>query len=397
MARPAAEARNSCLTVSVKQAKALIYHNPGEPKDVLSLHSHSISPPHSDLVTAKLLAAPLNPADINTIQGTYPSQPAFTTSLSTTQPAAVPGNEGVAVVSAAGSGATSTSGIQKADWLIMKAPGIGTWRTALQAPSSHFLKLGEHDREGITPTQAATVSVNPCTAWAMLRGWTGSGAIPPDSNRGEGLKPGEWFVQNGANSGVGRAAIQLARQWGAKSINMVRSRPGGDQETAKLKQELHALGADVVLTEDEANAKGFSDRINAEVLNNGRDKIKLALNCVGGKSALNQGKILAPGSTQVTYGAMAKQPLSVPAGMLIFRDLRFAGFWVSKWAENNASEKMRAVREVLGLIREGKFRDVPMNEIQWDWGTEEGVLRDAVQGTLEGFKGGKGIFVFGET
>lgn len=279
----------------------------------------------------------------------------------------------------------------------MKAPGIGTWRTAMQAPASSFLRLTEEDRDGITPVQAATVSVNPCTAWAMLRGWTGGGAVPPDSNRGEGLRAGEWFVQNSANSGVGRAAIQLARSWGVKSLNIIRPRPGGKAKTTKLKEELKGLGADVVVTEEEANEKGFSQRVKEEFLNGGREKVKLALNCVGGKSALNQCKILSHRGMQVTYGAMAKQPLSIPAGMLIFNHLRYHGFWVSKWAELNPGEKMRAVREVLGLIREGKFRDTPFSEVKWDWKTEESVLIDAVQGTLEGYRDGKGIFVFGET
>ena len=317
--------------------------------------------------------------------------------MSTARPAAVPGNEGLAVVTAAGSVVQSDSGIQKGDWLIMKTPGMGTWRTAIQAPANQFVRLSEEDREGISPTQAATVSVNPCTAWAMLRGWIGGGSVPPDSNRGEGLRPGQWFVQNGANSGVGRCAIQLAKAWGVKSINMVRARPGGEAETETLKQELRDLGADVVITEEEAGEKGFSERVKTEFLNGGREKIKLGLNCVGGKSALNQCKMLSQSATQVTYGAMAKQPLTVPAGMLIFRDLRFAGFWVSKWAEANASEKVRAVKEVLQLTREGRFRDVPMNEVRWDYDTDEGVLKDAVQGTLGGFRGGKGVFVFGNT
>ena len=279
----------------------------------------------------------------------------------------------------------------------MKAPGMGTWRTALQAPASHFLKLTEEDRDRITPTQAATVSVNPCTAWAMLRGWVGGGDTPPDSGRGEGLRPGEWFVQNGANSGVGRSAIQLARTWGAKSMNVIRARPGGEEETEDLKKELRELGADVVVTEDEAAEKGFGERVKSEFLGGGREKVKLGLNCVGGKSAINQAKILAPGSTQITYGAMAKQPLTVPAGFLIFKDVRFAGFWVSRWAEVNAAEKMKAVKEVLELIRQKRFVDVPIQKTKWQYDTEEKVLRDAIQGTLEGYRGGKGIFVFEET
>ena len=35
------------------------------------------------------------------------------------------------------------------------------------------------------------------------------------------------------------------------------------------------------------------------------------------------------GGTMVTYGAMSKQALAIPPPLLIFKDLRFRGFWVS--------------------------------------------------------------------
>lgn len=385
--------RQISTTYGYTPTKSLLYTEPGDPPSVLRLHTHSISPAHSTLITARLLASPLNPADINTIQGSYPSQPPFTTALGTTEPAAVPGNEGVAIITAVGSEAEK-EGWKKGEWVLMKKPGVGTWQTCVQAPASSFLRLPEAERQGVSAVQAGTVSVNPCTAWAMLKGWTGGGAVPPDSNRGEGVREGDWVVQNGANSGVGRAAMQLARAWGVRTMNVVRARPGGEGETETLKRELRGLGADVVFTEDEAGEKGFGERMASEFLDNGRQKIKLALNCVGGRSALNLAKVLAPGGTHVTYGAMAKQPLSLPAGMLIFKDVAFRGFWVSRWAEANPSEKMRAVREVLGLIREGKFRDTPMREMVWRWETSEDALLEAVRGTLEGFRGGKGVFVF---
>src|SRR4051812_7326779 len=58
-----------------EQAKALTFSDYGDPPAVLSLHSHSISPPHSNLMTLRFLASPINPADINQIQGVYPSKP----------------------------------------------------------------------------------------------------------------------------------------------------------------------------------------------------------------------------------------------------------------------------------------------------------------------------------
>lgn len=254
------------------------------------------------------------------------------------------------------------------------------------------MRLSEEDREGISAVQAGTVSVNPCTAWAMLKGFVGGSG----GKEGREVREGEWFIQNGANSGVGRAAIQLGREWGLKSINVVRARPGGEEATLKLKDELRALGADVVLTEEEAGAKTFTELVKA-ITNGGREKLMLGLNCVGGRSALNLSKVLSSQSWLLTYGAMAKQPLSIPAGMLIFKDLRFAGFWVSRWSDACPEEKFGAVKEVLRLTREGKFKDTPFTETKWDFGTKEDVLKEAVNGTLEGFRGGKGVFVFGDT
>ena len=347
----------------------------GEPKDILSLHTHSISPAHSNLLTLRFLASPINPADINQLQGVYPSKPTFTTSLSTSTPIAVGGNEGVAEVIAVGE---KVKGFRKGDWVIQKSPGFGTWRTHAQCTEDGLLKI--ENKEGITAVQAGTVSVNPCTAYRMLKDFSG-------------LKEGDWFIQNGANSGVGRAAIQLGKLWGYKSINVVRDRSEGLDE---LKADLKSLGADVVITDAELQDKAIRDQI-AEWTNKGREKIKLGLNCVGGKPVTAMAKNLSPGAHLVTYGAMSKQPVNLPTGMLIFSNIHFDGFWVSRWSDEHPDEKKKTVEHVLDLYREGRFKDTPFQELTWDWDTKGETLIEAVQGTLEGFRSGKGIFVFGNT
>ncbi|KAM0793896.1 hypothetical protein BDR22DRAFT_968106 [Usnea florida] len=80
-------------TYGYTQARSLVYGKHGDPSDVLSLFSHSIGLPHSSLVTLRTLTAPLNPADINQIQGTYPQVPPFSTALGTAKPSAMPENE----------------------------------------------------------------------------------------------------------------------------------------------------------------------------------------------------------------------------------------------------------------------------------------------------------------
>lgn len=212
-----------------------------------------------------------------------------------------------------------------------------------------------------------------------------------------GAQGGAWFIQNGANSGVGRAAIQLGKLWGLRSINIIREREGDADATNALKQELLDLGANVVVTEAEFADRSFSTRVKEEFTRMGRDPVMLGLNCVGGKSATNIAKLLGESGTLVTYGAMSKQPVMLPTGLLIFKDLRFNGFWLSRWANADKAGKKKTVDEILSLIREGQFRDAPVQEVKWDWETEDKVLREAVQGTLTGFRAGKGVFVFGDT
>jgi len=105
---------------------------------------------------------------------------------------------------------------------------------------------------------AATLSVNPCTAYRLLKDF------------GE-LEPGNTVIQNGGNSSVGRGVIQLCREFGFKSISIVRDREG----IAELKTELESLGDvnTLILTEEELRPKVKQLRA------------KLALNCIGGKVA----------------------------------------------------------------------------------------------------------------
>ncbi|KAI4252154.1 MAG: hypothetical protein LQ352_004438 [Teloschistes flavicans] len=357
------------------QAKALVYPKHGSPVDSLTLHTHSISPPHSSLLTLRTLAAPLNPADINQIQGSYPTAPPFTQTLGTPQPSAVPGNEACFEVLSAGSGCKN---VAKGDWVIPRQTGLGTWRTHAQVEEDRVMKV---DKDGLTPEQVATVSVNPVTAYRMLKDFAD-------------LQEGDWFIQNGANSGVGRAAVQLGAMWGLKSICIVRHRDGAAGDA--LRQEMLDLGAAVVVSDEELMEKDFAKRVK-EWTKGRRQSPKLALNCVGGDAAMAMVKALAEGGTMVTYGAMSKNPLRLGASMLIFKDLRFVGFWVSKWGDRMPEEKKKTIDELLGMIREGKFKDVPMVEVPWSWDTKKEELVNEVQGTLEGFRKGKGIFKFGDT
>jgi len=310
--------------------------------------------------------------------------------MGTSEPSAVPGNEGVFEVVSAGD---PSSSLKRGDWVIPAAQQIGTWRTHAVFGANDVLKI---EKESLTPAQVATVSINPCTAYRILRDYGPSAGLKSGlPMRPLELGSGEWFIQNGANSGVGRAAIQFGKLWGLRSINVIRDRDTRE-ETEALRTELIGLGADAVVSESQFLSRQWKDQL-AELTRGGREQIGLGLNCVGGKSATAMARSLGPGASLVSYGGMSKQPVALPLGLLIFQDIRFVGFWLSKWNQKDPVGRKHMVDDILNLMRLGHFKDVPIDEMTWNWDTEETALREAVQGTLKGFRKGKGVFLFGDT
>lgn len=286
----------------------------GPPEEVVSVAKESLPTTlRSDQILVRMLAASINPADINFIQGVYGIRPELP---------AIPGNEGVGVIDAVGG---PDAGRAVGDWVRLPS-GTGCWREYAVVPGEACSVLPK----GLTPEQAASISVNPPTAWRMIHDFVS-------------LKPGDWLAQNAANSAVGRAVIQIAHSLGIKTINMVR-RPG-------LEDELKALGADVVLIDEPACNRNFP---NAPLV---------AFNAVGGPSAIELAKGLAPGGTLVTYGAMGKQPLTLSNSLLIFKDLRFRGFWMTRWLQKASSEEAASMFEkIANLMRTGKLH-IPVDQV----------------------------------
>ena len=327
-----------------KTFKAAIYETHGNPAEVLRVVDCPWREPAPNEVVVKMSAAPINPADLNSIEGKYPIKAELP---------ATPGMEGAGVVIEAGAAVRDLAvGTQ-----VLLPHSFGTWREVAVIAADKLVAVPKE----IEPIQAAMLKVNPITAWRILHDFVS-------------LRPGNWLIQNAANSGSGQCVIQIARELGYKTVNVVRR--------AELVDELRSLGGDVVLVDGE----NLRDEVAAATE---RAPIRLALNAVGGDNALRVAKCLASDGTMVTYGAMSLAPLCIPNGMLIFKNLRFTGFWVNKWYDAAPPEQRAETFTPLfemakrGLLRSKVEKTYPLSE-----------AKAAIEHASQNKRSGKVVFAF---
>ena len=291
---------------------ALVIDRFGNASDCLQMIDSPAGRCRDGDVRVRMLASPINPADLNWMEGTYGKRPDLP---------ATPGTEAVGEVIESCSAHFSPG--QK---VIFLGYAHG-WQQQRVVSAAELLEVPDD----VAIADLAMLKVNPATAWRMLHDFTL-------------LKPGDIVLQNAANSGVGRCVIQIARSLGLRTINFLRRE--------NLHEELKSLGADLVCSDDDEGKQWAAAYLEQE-----GKKAALALNAVGGDSALRQLELLDDGATQVTYGAMARRPLKIPNQFLIFRDISIRGFWLSRWlAQATRPETAGMYQNLIDFIREEKLR-----------------------------------------
>ncbi len=263
----------------------------GHPEGVIELtQSHNQSLVEGE-VRVKMIAAPINPADINLIQGVYGIRPSLP---------ATAGIEGFGEI------IESRASEFDVGSRVIFTKQVGTWAEEVVAPSSSLLQIPAET----PPQQAAMLKVNPLTAWCML-------------TQLMELEKGAWVIQNAANSGVGCCVIQIANLLGIKTINLVRRE--------ELISDLDDLGGSINLLDNQESIEMIREK-----------KPSLALNAVGGDSALRLMDALDNNGLHVTYGAMSRRSLKVPNKFLIFKGVRLHGFWMTEWLKQNSQALMES-------------------------------------------------------
>ena len=294
-------------------------------------------------VLIKVLAAPINPSDVLTLTGVYGMLPPLP---------ATGGNEGVGVIAACGPGVSSPAIGQT----VLLPAGAGTWSTHMVADAAKLMPLPN----GVDPLQLAMMTVNPPTAHLLLKEFVD-------------LEPGEWVIQNAANSGVGEYLIQLAKIRGLKTVNIVRR----ESAVAAVK----AMGGDVVLVDSSGVPKLVKEATSGA-------KIRLAIDAVGGKSTDNLANCLTDGGVLVNYGMMSGEPCTVSPSSFVFRDVTLRGFWLALWFRKATPPQQMAVfGELAKLIATGKIKA----RVQATYDISQ--IKEAVAAAAAGERDGKILMV----
>lgn len=253
--------------------------------------------PGADEVVVRLEAAAMHIADLRTIEGAD----TFRFPLPRT-----PGFEGIGYVIRIGSGVTRWREGDR----VFPALGSGTFCEELRCKADACLPAPEGDA-----TQLSLLTVNGPTAEVLLEDFVA-------------LQPGDWLIQNAANSSCGRYLIRLAQLKNIRTVNVVRR--------AELIDELLGLGADVVLLDGPDLASRVAQATSAA-------PIKLGIDAVSGSATQRIAECLSADSPLVSYGSMSNQRCEIDFYLMFRQGITLHGLSFVRQFRHRSAEQVRAL------------------------------------------------------
>jgi NADPH:quinone reductase-like Zn-dependent oxidoreductase len=306
----------------MKQVRLERYGAPAEA--VRCVDVPDVGPPAAGEVVFDVLAFPINPADLSMCRGTYRLRPAL--------PAGI-GAECVGRVTAVGAGVTH---VKPGDRVINLQRENWTQRRRVKGDDVIPVPAG------LDGLQAAMLRINPPTARLLLGDLVA-------------LRPGDWVIQNVANSAVGRFVIRLARARGVRTVNVVRR--------AALFADLTALGADVCAVD----GPDLADVVKART---GGASIRLGLDAVSGRATARISACVGEGGVVCNYGSMSGEDPVMPRARLVGDGQTLVGFILGRALATRSLAEIRAIYAELGeQVQQGLLtapveRIYPIEDIQ---------------------------------
>jgi mitochondrial enoyl-[acyl-carrier protein] reductase / trans-2-enoyl-CoA reductase len=306
----------------MKQAVLERYGPPEE--GVRCVEAPDVGAPAAGEVVFDVLAFPINPADVSMCRGSYRLRPTLP---------ATPGAECLGRVTAVGAGVTH---VRPGDLVINLQRE--NWAQQRRVRGDDVIPVPG----GIDRGQGAMLRINPPTALLLL-----TDVIA--------LKPGDWIIQNVANSAVGRLVITLARARGIRTVNVVRR--------DALFPELQALGADVCVVD----GLDLAETVQART---GGATIRLGLDAVSGRATARLSGCLGEGAVLCNYGSMTGEDPVMARSGLIAGGQSLVGFILGRALGTRSLDQIRAIYADLGeqVLKGALFAPVekvyPIEEIK---------------------------------
>jgi len=293
---------------------AVVVTAPGGPEN-LELADVPDPRPGPDEVVLAVTATAVNRADIMQRRGFYPPPPGAPPWL---------GLEASGVVAEVG---TEVNGWSVGDPACALLAG-GGYAERVAVPAGQLLPLPA----GLSLLEAAALPEVMCTVWSnvvMLAG----------------LRPGETFLVHGGGSGIGTAAIQLARQVGAT----VAVTAGSAEKLARCAE----LGATMLVNYREQD---FVEEVRRATGGQGADVV---LDTIGAKYLARNVDVLATGGRLVVIGLQGGRTGELDLGTLLAKR---ASVHATSLRGRPAAEKAAVVAAVLEhvwpLVADGSVRPV---------------------------------------
>ena len=279
----------------------------GAPEEVARcVEAPDVGTPAAGEIVFDVLAFPINPADLSMCRGNYRLRPTLP---------ATPGAECVGRVTAVGAG---VEGLRPGDLVINMQRE--NWSSRRRIAAADAIPIPP----GLDLNQAAMLRINPPTAQLLLEDHVA-------------LQPGDWVIQNVANSAVGRHIIVLARERGWRTVNVVRR----DDVAAELK----ALGADAVI----ADGPDLAERARAAA----GGAIRLGIDAVSGEACKRIADSVADGGVVVTYGSMSGADPVISRAAL-GRGIRLCSFMLGDGLAKRTPAAVRALyADLADKLRDG--------------------------------------------
>jgi len=283
--------------------KQAILERYGKPEEgVRCADTPEVGAPAAGEVVFDVLAFPINPADISMCRGSYRLRPTLP---------ATPGAECLGRVTAVGTG---VSHVRPGDLVINLQRE--NWAQRRRVKGDDVIPVPP----SIDVLQGAMLRINPPTALLLLTDIVA-------------LKPGDWVIQNVANSAVGRLVITLARARGFKTVNVVRRE--------SLFAELTSLGADACVVD----GPDLAERV--KTLTAGRP-VRLGLDAVSGQATARLSACVGEGGVVCNYGSMSGEDPVMSRAALVGNGQTLVGFILGRGLATRSLAQIRAIYADLG-------------------------------------------------